>query len=184
MDPLSIIGSVAGVAAAGAALSSGLYDLIACIKDAPNEIIETAQGIHDLSTVLRELRRILKKARKILKDRLLKAVTSIMERIRHTHNRVDQLLDIDGNLARVLWAFRRSKAAKLLATIESHKSTIQLITATITLAIVQREHKKYATTVFHLIFTSFEVTDIIIAADRTEMMKDPFFGHRRKPSSE
>ena len=143
MDPLSIAGSVAGVATVGVALSSALYDIIAAIRDAPKEMLQIAQGISDLSTVLRELQRVLKKARTLLRDRLLKAVSSIMCRIRDTHDKIDGLLDVDSGLARILWAFQRSKATKLLATIESQKSTIQLMATTVTLAIVQKENNRY-----------------------------------------
>ena len=138
------MGSVAGVATVGVALSSALYDIVAAIRDAPKEMAEIAQGIQELSIVLGELRRVLKKARKLLRDRLLKAVSSAMERIQATHDKVDRVLDVEGGLARVFWAFRRSKATKLLATIESHKSTVQLMATTITLAIVQREHTRSA----------------------------------------
>jgi len=143
MDPLSIISGVAGVAAAGVALSSALYDLVASISNAPKEMVEIAQGIHDLSTVLRELRRGMRKSRKMLSGRLFRSVSSVMDRIRDIHDKVDQLLDAEGSLARLLWAFRKSKAMKLLAIIESHKSTVQLIAVTITLAVVQREHTEY-----------------------------------------
>ena len=139
MDPLSIMGGVAGVATAGVAISSALYDLIASIRDAPIEMIEIARGVHDLSTVLRELRRVLKKAYKILRDRLLKAVKSVMDRIRDTQDEVDRLLDVEGGLSRIFWAFRKSRANKLMATIEGHKSTVQLMATTVTLALVQRQ---------------------------------------------
>lgn len=40
----------------------------------------------------------------------------------------------------MLWAFRKSKATKLLAKIESHKSTVQLIATTMLLAVEERKY--------------------------------------------
>jgi hypothetical protein len=144
MDPFSIISGVAGVATAGAALASALYDLIHNIRDAPREMVDIARGIRELASVLREMRRILKRGRDLFTDRLFKSIRSATHRIKEVHNEVDQLLDHNGGgLARVLWAFRRSKATQLLAKIESHKSTAQLIATMMLLALEERKHSKY-----------------------------------------
>lgn len=79
----------------------------------------------------------------MLRNGLLRAITSVLTRIEDTHDKVDGLLGAEGGLSLVLWAFRKSKATKLLATIESHKSTVQLMATTITLALVQRQHTAY-----------------------------------------
>lgn len=141
MDPFSIISGVAGIATAGSALASTLFDIISSIRDAPREMIDIARGIRELSTILRELRGIFKQGRRLFKDRLFKAIRSATHRIEDVHDEIDDLLDHDGgNMARVLWAFRKSKATKLLAKIESHKSTVQLIATTMLLAVEERKY--------------------------------------------
>lgn len=141
MDPFSIISGVAGIAIAGSALASTLFDIISSIRDAPREMIDIARGIRGFSTILRELRGILKQGRRLFKDRLFKAIRSATHRIEDVHDEIDDLLDHDGgNMARVLWAFRKSKATKLLTKIDSHKSTVQLIATTMLLAVEERKY--------------------------------------------
>ncbi|OBT64734.1 hypothetical protein VE03_05858 [Pseudogymnoascus sp. 23342-1-I1] len=115
MDPLSIISGIAGVATAGSVLSGALFNLISTIHSAPREMTDIARGICDLSLVL---------------HRLLRAIKSAIRRIRHIHRDINGLIagdDGSNSVVRVLWVFRKSKAAALLARIESHKSTVQLM---------------------------------------------------------
>jgi len=179
MDPLSVASGVAGVAMAGVAISSALFDLVASVRDAPKEMLEMGQSIHDLATVLRELRRVLRRARKMLRSRLLRAVGSVLDRIRDTHDRVDRLLDVEAGLVRIFWAFRRARATKLLATLESHKSTVQLMATTITLALVQRQDAGYD---FRWCRRPARPrrADRDAAPSRELPTRDPFFGGRRK----
>ena len=51
----------------------------------------------------------------------------------------------ESGIKRVLWTFRRSKATKLLATIECQKSTVQLMATVMTLAYAQRAETKCVT---------------------------------------
>ncbi|KAJ9138951.1 hypothetical protein NKR23_g8267 [Pleurostoma richardsiae] len=143
MDPLSIISGVAGVAMAGSTIASVLYDMISNIRDAPSQMIDIARGIRELSSVLKELRGVLKKGRKLFKDRLYRSVRSATRRIEDIHEEIDALLDHHGGgLSRVIWQFRKSKATNLLAKIETHKSTVQLIATTMLLAVMERKHSK------------------------------------------
>jgi hypothetical protein len=140
-DPFSIISGVAGIATAGSALASTLFDIISSIRDAPREMIEIARGIRELSTILRELRGIFKQGGRLFKDRLFQAILSATHRIEGVHDKISDLYDNKGgNMARVRWAFRKSKATKLLARIESHKSTVQLIVTTMLLAVEERKY--------------------------------------------
>jgi hypothetical protein len=152
MDPLSIISGVAGVATAGSALASVLFNIIATIRDAPREMIDIAHSTRELSAVLRELRRVLRRGKGLFKDTLFRAIRSAISRIRGIHEDVYYLLDSSGEgLARVIWAFRKSKATKLLAQIESHKSTVHLMATTMLLAIEERKYAKSVTLVGHVI---------------------------------
>ncbi|KAK3376114.1 hypothetical protein B0T24DRAFT_215637 [Lasiosphaeria ovina] len=140
MDPLSVLSGIAGVAAAGAALSSALFEIIESVRDAPKDMVTIARSIMDLSLVLSEMRQVLKRGRRLYRDRLLRGILSTMRRIDGVHDEIHDLIAGDRRMARVLWAFRRkSKTAALLTQIESLKSTLQLMATTLTLAIKQRQ---------------------------------------------
>jgi len=140
MDPLTIISGIAGVATAGSALANALYNIISSIRDAPREMVDVADSIRELSTVLRELRRATNQGKKLFKTRLFKAIHSATRRVREVHEDVLDLLDGgEGGLAKIVWAFRRSKAAKLLTRIEAHKSTVQLMATTMLLSLAARD---------------------------------------------
>jgi hypothetical protein len=145
MDPLSIMSGVAGVATAGSMLSGALFNLISTIKGAPREMADIARGICDLTLVLRELRSVLREGKAIYRDRLLRAIQSAVRRIRKIHKDINGLIAGDDGpspVVRILWVFRKSKAVVLLARIESHKSTVQLMVTTMLLAM---EHHRQQT---------------------------------------
>ena len=143
MDPLSIISGIAGVATAGSALASVLYNIIHNIRDAPREMVDIARGVRELSSILRELRRILKRGTKLFKKSLFRGIVSVTRRIGDIHKDIDGLIsENDGALARLKWVFRKAKATSLLGKIESHKSTVQLLSTIMLLAIQERNHTK------------------------------------------
>jgi hypothetical protein len=138
MDPFSVISGVAGILTAGSALSSALYDLIRSIQDAPREMVEIAGGISELALLLRELKNTLKAGKELYKPRLLRAIRSTTNRIHHLQSEVHDMIEENGSFSRIAWSFRRPKAKDLLAMIESHKSTLQLMATTMLLALKQR----------------------------------------------
>ncbi|KAH8888070.1 hypothetical protein GQ53DRAFT_843805 [Thozetella sp. PMI_491] len=142
MDPLSLMASVAGVAQAGISLSSALFDLISALRSAPQDMAEMARGVSDLSLVLDHLTSVLGEGRQIYRRKLLGALESAIQRIDGVHDEIWKLVDAGtGNMARVRWVFRRSKTAKLLFKIEAHKSTLQIMTTTLLLAVEQRKYQ-------------------------------------------
>ncbi|KAK1834935.1 hypothetical protein QBC39DRAFT_182227 [Podospora conica] len=139
MDPFTIISGVAGIATASSALASTLFDIISTIRDAPREMTDIARGIRELSAILRELRSVFKKGRRLFKVRLFKSIGSVTRQIERVHEEIKDLLKHNGRtMARVQWAFRKSKATRLLAKIESHKVTVGLIATTMLLAVKER----------------------------------------------
>jgi hypothetical protein len=141
MDPLSLTASVVGMASAGVSVSTALFDLIAAYRSAPRDIAEIARRVSDLSLVLDQLAIVLKEGRQIYRRKLLRSVDSTIQRIDGVHAEIGQLVDSgNGSLARVRWVFRRVKTTQLLFKIEAHKSTLQIITTTLLLAIEQRKH--------------------------------------------
>jgi len=152
MDPLTIISGVAGIATAGSALANALYSVISGIRNAPREMVDIADSIRELSTILRELRHTARRGRRLFSDRLFRELHSAVRRIRQIHDDVFRLLDGgDGGVARVVWAFRKSKATKLLTTIASHKCSAQLIATTMVLALDTRDHAAYVAFVVRIV---------------------------------
>lgn len=148
MDPLSVISGVAGVASTAAALASSLYDLISNIRDAPREMKEVAAGIRELSGVLRELRNILRgdTDEGLFRDGLFQSIHSAMDRIAGFHDEIRELIKSGGGgggVARIQWAFRKSKADKFLAKIDSLKLTVSLMMSTMSLALEQDKHTNW-----------------------------------------
>lgn len=144
MDPLSVISGVAGVASAAAALASSLYSIISDIRDAPREMKDIAAGIRDLSDVLRELRKILRDRTELFRKSLFRSIGSATKRIRDFHDEIYELIKSDAVVSRILWAFRRSQADKLLAKIDSLKLTVSLMMSTMSLASEQDKHTTWS----------------------------------------
>ncbi|KAI1368164.1 hypothetical protein F5Y08DRAFT_335937 [Xylaria arbuscula] len=149
MDPLSVIASIAGVSTAGIALSRAIYDIVSSVRNAPKEASDIARGLCDLSLNLRELRRVLKAGQDICRRSLIKRVASSIKRVSRIQDEIEDLLDITGKGVRLRWLFRKSKIQGLLYAIESHKTGINLILQTMTLAVqlkqVSKDKKKTST---------------------------------------
>ncbi|KAF0329334.1 hypothetical protein GQ607_003283 [Colletotrichum asianum] len=135
MDPLSVIGSIAGVAQAGASLSKMIYEIISTVRGAPKEIADIARGIADLSVILSELRRVLNDGLQLFRRKLIGRIRSAMRRIDMIHNEIGRLMDINGGVGRLKWVFRRSMSVQLLHQVEAHKNAINMILHTMTLAV-------------------------------------------------
>lgn len=143
MDPLSVLAGLAGVASAGASLSNALFNIVSTIRSAPEEMAEIARVVSDLSVVLRELRRVLKKGENLHRSRLLRQVRSVIYRIEDIHEEVRVTINDEAQLARLRWVFRKSRATSLLRRIESHKTTVSLMTTTMLLAMEQRKQSRF-----------------------------------------
>ena len=142
MDPLSLTASIVGVGSAGISLSSALFDLISAYRGAPRDMAEIARNISDLSMVLDALTGVLKQGKKLYRRKLLKSVDSAVGRIEDIHEEIWDLVDDGGSsLARLKWVFRGAKTAKLLLKIEAQKSMLQIVIATLHLALEQRRMK-------------------------------------------
>ncbi|KAK0622376.1 hypothetical protein B0T14DRAFT_148120 [Immersiella caudata] len=144
MDPLSIIGSVAGVATAGVSLVSVLFETVDTYRSAPKEIGTIARGIQDLGLVLDQLVQVLSDSRDMQTRRLRKSVVSTIQRIDNIHDEVWQLIDRgESSFGRVKWTlFLKGRMRDLVARIEAHKSTVQLVCTTLLLAMQQRRVAK------------------------------------------
>ncbi|KAI1194988.1 hypothetical protein F5X97DRAFT_309570 [Nemania serpens] len=142
MDPLSVIASIAGISTAGVALSRAIYDAISSIRNAPKEVSSIAKGLCDLSVVLGELRRVLKDGQDVYRRKLIRRVASAMRRVGRVQSEIRELLDSTGTLAKLKWAFRKSRAKELLYAIESYKTGISIILQTMVLAVQLKQLSK------------------------------------------
>ncbi|KAH8885729.1 hypothetical protein GQ53DRAFT_828749 [Thozetella sp. PMI_491] len=146
MDPLSAIGllsGLAGIASAGASLSKALYDVASTIRGAPKEMEAVAQGIHDLSVVLDQMRRVLKEGKRMHKRRLRKGIHGVLCRIEDIHFEIRDMLSTESRLGRLKWVFRKPRIAYLMTRIESHKNTVSLMMQTMLIAIEQRRQDRH-----------------------------------------
>ena len=139
MDPLSIIGTVAGVATAGVSLVTVLFETLDTYRNAPKEIATIARGIQDLSLVLDQLVEVLSNGREIHTKLLRRSVLAAVKQIDNVHDEVWDLIERgESGFGRVKWTFRKTKMRDLVTRIEAHKSTAQLVCTTLLLAMQQR----------------------------------------------
>jgi hypothetical protein len=140
MDPLSIIGSVAGVATAGLSLVTILFETLDTYRSAPKEVSTIARGIQDLSLVLDQLVDALSTGHEMHTRRLRKSALAVVKRIDDIHDEVWDLVERGGSgFGRIKWTFLlKRKMRELVSRIEAHKSTVQLLCTTLLLAMQQR----------------------------------------------
>ena len=141
MEPTSIIDGLTGISVAGTALSRALFDLVGGLDDSPVDIVEIAQGLSDTSIAIRELRRVLRRNKQLCRNRLTRAVDSLMSQVEIVQDELFDIVRSSGpSLSRVISAFRRTKTTKLLEQVKTHKTTAQLMATTVALADREREH--------------------------------------------
>ncbi len=144
MDPLSIIGSVAGVATAGVSLAAVIFETLDTYRNAPREISTIARGIQDVTLVLDQLVEVLSNGHDLHTKRLRTSVIAVVRRIDDVHEEVWDLIERgESGFGRIKWTLlRKGKLRDLVTRIEAHKSTIQLVCTTLLLAMQQRRVAK------------------------------------------
>ncbi len=135
MDPLSIIASVAGIATAGAAVTSALYTLITTVRSAPKEMHDIAAEMTNLTSVLEYLNGIIAGGLRITKPRFLKVLEQVVRNIETTQNEIKAMIDSRTILRRLRWVV---KAQGLISDIRNHKTTLTLQVTVLNLAITSR----------------------------------------------
>jgi hypothetical protein len=139
MDPLSIIGSAAGIATASISLVTILFETLDTYRNAPKEISTIARGIQDLSFVLDQLVEVLSNDREIHTRRLRTSILAAVRQIGDVHEEVWELIERgESGFGRVKWTFRKNRMRDLVARIEALKNTIQIVCTTLLLAMQQR----------------------------------------------
>ncbi|RSL82859.1 hypothetical protein CEP51_004873 [Fusarium floridanum] len=139
MDPLAIIASIAGIAAAGTALSKSIYEFFSSSRSSSREMLDIARTIADLSIILGELRRVLRDGSELCNRKYLRRIKSAMRRISRFHDEIRQLMDEARGFGGFKWRLKRSEIQQKLARIESHKTGISLMLNILLLAITTRK---------------------------------------------
>jgi hypothetical protein len=142
-DPLSIIGSVVGIVAAGTELAIILYKHCDTAKNAPRSIREVASNLSLLSTILENIGEVLERHKDVYRERLWKETEGLLEKYKVVQNDVKDLIKRQrGFRARVKWVFVSEKMEELLVKIEGLKSAMNLVLGLINLAVVLKDPGK------------------------------------------
>ena len=140
MDGLSIASSVAGVAAAGVQLSKCLYDLYATVRATEKEIQDIANNVSLLSIVLEELDTVLCQDELHYKPQLRTAAQAIVLRCASIFLDIKKHTGADtGSKGRkftekAAWFFRKERVKPLRISLESLKSTLNILLHVVQLA--------------------------------------------------
>lgn len=139
-EPLSLLASIAGVATAGATIAIGLAELAHTIKHAPKEVVDLANELTFLSSLLQNLKLAIKSHGHLCKKKLVSDIRAILRNIRKVHVEVKKLaLESSSNFYRMKLFFRAPKTKATIARVESFKATVNLIYNTLQLAILQEQ---------------------------------------------
>ena len=149
MDGLSAAASVAGVASAGVHLSKCLYDIYSTVKSSAKEIQDIANNISLLSVVLEELDGVLCQDEMHYKPELQQAAQAIVLRCatifsdirKHTGTGKGQ----KGKkfTEKAAWFFKRERVKPLRVSLESLKSTLNILLHVIQLAKTTNKVEEY-----------------------------------------
>ena len=149
MDGISAAGSVAGVAAAGVQLSKFLYDLYSTVQASSQEIQDVANNVSLLAMVLEELDGVLIQDEVHFRPELHRAAQLIVRRCasifkdikKHTgakrHQKEIRFSE------KVAWYFRRDRVKPLSASLESLKSTLNILLHVVQLAKTTKNVEEY-----------------------------------------
>lgn len=137
MDGLS---AVAGVAIAGVQLSHFLYDLYSKVRAGREEIQDVANNVSLLAMVLEELDSVLCDDEVHYRPQLREAAQSIALRCAsifkdiQKHTGTDRDLKGEKIFEKVAWYFKRERVKPLRSSLESLKSTLNILLHVVQLA--------------------------------------------------
>ena len=141
MDPLSVAASVAGVATLAADLSKTLYTIYHDVKGAEKETEEIASSVSILSTVLKALEDVLRNDIQTYRPEFVLHVKGISDRCERIVKDIQAVTAVKrGNnqrkslLKKVAWCFQKDRVKHLQTSLESLKSTLNILLHVIGLA--------------------------------------------------
>ena len=144
MDGISAAASVASIAAVGVSLSKTLYDVVAKINGGKDEIKDIANNVSLLALVLEELQDVLGREKLYFRPALERSAETIVSRCESIFN--DIALHTGGakgvTTSRLVWYFKRERVKPLRASLESLKSTLNIVLHVVQLAKTTQETEK------------------------------------------
>ena len=149
MDGVSAAASVLGVATAGIQLSRVLYDLYTTVRGSRKEIQDVADNVSLLSMVLEELDGVLCQDEIHYKPRLQEAAQAIVLRCAalfadiRKHTGADQGQKGKKFSEKAAWYFKRERVKSLRVSLESLKSTLNILLHIVQLAKTTNNVQEY-----------------------------------------
>ncbi|XEU95918.1 hypothetical protein FSHL1_001203 [Fusarium sambucinum] len=176
MDPLSIIASIAGIATAGAQLSSTLFHVYKTVRHAPQEIQSAAIEMSDLSVTLEHLHEILKTGKSYAKPSFFDAVRHVVKNIEVTQQEIFKMVTDNAIIVRFKWL----KARKYLSEIEKQKVTLTLQITILSAAILVKSETK-SSSVQEKVDNRFKIqAESLIQTGQASLQRDSI-QHRQIP---
>lgn len=127
MDPVSILGTVTGVASAAAELSISLYGLASQIKHAPQEMIAIAEEMQSFSGILTTLQNHLSDHEYLFKPKVFEDTRSIVLRLKVEQEGIERLTGSKKTASRLRWVYKKSEIAGRLYRIQALKSSLNVV---------------------------------------------------------
>lgn len=143
MDPISVLGTAAGVATTAAQISLSLYEIADRIKNAPKEMIAIAEHMQTFSSILNTLQENLEEHPDLFQPRIYEDTGMLVARLKIEQDAVHRLVKKYSGLHRIKWAFRKPIAGVILSRIEGLKSSLHVVLQVATMQ-VSLHHAKSA----------------------------------------
>lgn len=137
---MEALSAVAGIATAGAQLSKALYDLYSTVRTSGQEIQDVAHNVSLLAMVLEELDDVLCDDGSNFRPQLLEAAKLIVLRCARVFEDIRKHTGADTNLKgkkpyeKLAWYFKRERVKPLRSSLESLKSTLNILLHVVQLA--------------------------------------------------
>lgn len=145
-DPLSILAAIAGVSAVGVQLSLSLYEISNRLITAPKEVADIASELACLASIFDQLKISLEQNRKLVKDQLIVTTNETLSRFDALQKDVTDIVanvrKCDRPFERLIWLFKESRIASLMAKVNALKASLNLLVSIIQIAVTASASKR------------------------------------------
>ncbi|CAF3495021.1 unnamed protein product [Fusarium graminearum] len=169
MDPVSIIASIAGIATAGAQLSTTLFRVYNTVRHAPREIQSVAIEMSGLSVTLEHLNDILKTGKPYAKPSFFDAVSHVVKNIEATQKDIFKMVNENTMIVRFKWL----KAPKYLSEIDKQKVTLTLQISILSAAILVKSKNESSSSLQEKVENRFRLqAESLIQTGQASLQRD------------
>lgn len=145
-DPLSVLAAIAGVSAVGVQLSLSLYEISNRLITAPKEVADIASELACLASIFDQLKISLEQNRKLVKDQLIVTTNETLSRFDALQKDVTDIVanvrKCDRPFERLIWLFKESRIASLMAKVNALKASLNLLVSIIQIAVTASASKR------------------------------------------